>query len=132
MKEKSTRSVVFAVTVIAILAGGAAVTFIAQRRSSKAASVTAAAIEFDQLRARFSGDQALVDMVQRRSSIEIPAGSATPPVHVIHTVVFDTRDDTEFDPEPIDLPLEQIARHGPGLLVDFHHPSGGQFFSWAD
>lgn len=41
-------------------------------------------------------------------------------------------DDTEFDPEPIDLSLDQIARRGPGCLVDFRHPSGGQFFSWTD
>lgn len=41
-------------------------------------------------------------------------------------------DDTEFDPEPIQLSLDQIARHGPGLVVDYRHPSGGQFIAWVE
>jgi hypothetical protein len=41
-------------------------------------------------------------------------------------------DDTEFDPEAIRLTLAQIERHGPGLLVDFRHPSGGQFMAWTE
>lgn len=41
-------------------------------------------------------------------------------------------DDTEFDPEAIHLSLDQIERHGPGLLVDYQHPSGGQFLAWAE
>jgi hypothetical protein len=41
-------------------------------------------------------------------------------------------DDTEFDPEPIQLSLGQIRRRGPGLLVDFRHPGGGQFMAWVD
>jgi hypothetical protein len=41
-------------------------------------------------------------------------------------------DDTEFDPEPIQLSLDQIARHGPGLIVDYRHTTGGQFIVWAE
>jgi hypothetical protein len=41
-------------------------------------------------------------------------------------------DDTEFDPEPIQLALDQIERHGPGLIVDYRRPSGGQFIAWVD
>jgi hypothetical protein len=41
-------------------------------------------------------------------------------------------DDTEFDPEPIELSLDQIERHGPGLLVDYRHGDGGRFIVWAD
>jgi hypothetical protein len=41
-------------------------------------------------------------------------------------------DDTEFDPEPVQLSLEQIERHGPGLLVDYQRPSGGQFIAWVE
>jgi hypothetical protein len=41
-------------------------------------------------------------------------------------------DDTEFDPVPIDLSLAAIERHGPGLLVDYRHPSGGQFIAWVE
>ena len=41
-------------------------------------------------------------------------------------------DDTEFDPEPIQLSLDQVARRGPGLIVDYRHPNGGQFIAWVE
>jgi hypothetical protein len=41
-------------------------------------------------------------------------------------------DDTEFDPEPIQLSLDQVARRGPGLVVDYRHASGGQFIAWVE
>jgi len=41
-------------------------------------------------------------------------------------------DDTEFDPEPIQLPVDDIRRRGPGLIVDFRHPTGGQFIAWVE
>jgi hypothetical protein len=41
-------------------------------------------------------------------------------------------DDTEFDPEPIDLSLDQVERHGPGLIVDYRHASGGQLIAWVE
>jgi hypothetical protein len=41
-------------------------------------------------------------------------------------------DDTEFDPVPIHLSLEEIERHGPGLIADYRHASGGQFIAWVE
>jgi hypothetical protein len=41
-------------------------------------------------------------------------------------------DDTEFDSEPIQLAIDQVAAHGPGLIVDYRHPTGGQFIAWVD
>lgn len=41
-------------------------------------------------------------------------------------------DDTEFDPEPIRLTLDQIERHGPGLIADVRHQGGGQLISWVE
>ena len=41
-------------------------------------------------------------------------------------------DDTEFDGEAIHLSLDQIEQRGPGLIVDYHHPGGGQFISWVE
>jgi hypothetical protein len=41
-------------------------------------------------------------------------------------------DDTEFDAEAIHLSLVQLERRGPGLVVDFKHPGGGQFMSWVE
>jgi hypothetical protein len=41
-------------------------------------------------------------------------------------------DDTEFDGEAIQLSLSQLEQRGPGLLVDYQHPSGGQFIAWVE
>jgi hypothetical protein len=41
-------------------------------------------------------------------------------------------DDTEFDAEPIGLSLREVVAHGPGILVDLQHDSGGQFLAWAE
>ena len=41
-------------------------------------------------------------------------------------------DDTEFDPEAINLSLDQLERRGPGLVVYYRHPEGGQFISWVE
>ena len=41
-------------------------------------------------------------------------------------------DDTEFDPEAVSLSLDEIEQHGPGLLVDYRHPGGGQFIAWVE
>jgi len=41
-------------------------------------------------------------------------------------------DDTEFDSEPIQLAIDQVEGHGPGLIVDYRHPTGGQFIAWVD
>lgn len=41
-------------------------------------------------------------------------------------------DNTEFDSETIRLPLRYIEWRGPGLVVDYRLPSGGQFLAWVD
>ena len=41
-------------------------------------------------------------------------------------------DDTEFDPEAIRLPIDQLDRRGPGLIAYFRHASGGRFISWVE
>jgi hypothetical protein len=41
-------------------------------------------------------------------------------------------DDTEFDPDQIQLSWAEIDRHGPGLIADYRHPGGGQFICWVD
>jgi hypothetical protein len=30
------------------------------------------------------------------------------------------------------LLVDQIERHGPGLIADYRHPSGGQFIAWVE
>jgi hypothetical protein len=40
--------------------------------------------------------------------------------------------ESEFDPEAIQLSFGDIARHGPGLIVDYRHAGGGQFIAWVE
>jgi hypothetical protein len=153
------------VLVIVATVGGVA-SFYWRCHDSRPASAATAEAEFLALRARFAGQQPLLDMGERRAHEAEKAAGAVGPLRVFHTVVFDTRgrqrlvhitvpywfarqssghagqfrwlgeltflDDTEFDPEAIQLSLEQIERHGPGLIVDHRHPSGGQFMAWVE
>jgi hypothetical protein len=41
-------------------------------------------------------------------------------------------EDTEFDPIRVELSLEDVERHGPGLLVDQRRSNGAQFLAWVD
>ena len=151
-----------AVIVLAALTG--VIWFVAHHRDAAPVTAAAAQTEFERLRARFAGQQPLVDM-QLRASRATPGG-ATHPLHSFHTVIFDRRggdrlvemtvpfwfgrryarhdgsfvwlgelsflDDTEFDPEPLRLSIDEIEQHGPGLLVDYKHPGGGQFLAWVE
>ena len=143
---------------------GAAMLFYFAHHQSEHESAETAKVEFDQIRARFAGETPLLDMQQRRASVDQYQQERSAPLHTFHAIIFDTRggerivrlkmpyhfarfigrggfrwlgqltflDDTEFDPEPIQLSLDELARHGPGLLVDYRHASGGQFISWVE
>jgi hypothetical protein len=136
--------------------------FVASHRQVDPASPQLAEAEFSALRVRFTGQQPLLDMTRREPADAVAVSSSRPaPLHSVHTVIFDRRggdrliritvpywfarrsafnwlgqltplDDTEFDPEAIRLSRDQLERRGPGLVVYFQHPSGGQFISWVD
>jgi hypothetical protein len=138
-----------------------------RHHQSLAVSAETAETEFLKLRARFAGQQPLLDMGARYVvAAPTPALPQPAPIHSFHTVIFDTRggsrlvhvtapygfarlfahrdgrfrwlgeltflDDTEFDPEPIQLSFDDIRRRGPGLIVDYRHPGGGQFIAWVE
>ncbi|PYQ55089.1 MAG: hypothetical protein DMF78_03365 [Acidobacteria bacterium] len=42
------------------------------------------------------------------------------------------QDDTEFEGDRIDLPLEEIVGHGPLLIVSHSHASGARIVAWVD
>jgi hypothetical protein len=161
---------VAAVTIVVItILLGSGVWFRATHRTSSTQSVEGADLEFQQLRARFMNQPALLDMNVREARTDRGTTDTPAQLHTVHTVIFDTRggqrliqmnvpywwargswklgpghgnlkwlgqltflDDTEFDPEPIRLSWTDVERHGPGLIADYRHPSGGQFISWVD
>jgi hypothetical protein len=149
-------------TVVTLIIAGAGF-FFHNHRSEKASAQTAEA-EFQRLLSRFAGQSPLLDMSERRPTVDVNSSRCGGPLHSFHAVIFDTRgdhrivrikvpygiarlfgrssfrwlgeltflDDTEFDPEPIQLSLAQLERHGPGLVVDYRHPSGGHFVAWVE
>jgi hypothetical protein len=160
------RAVGICAALIAISAVTAAVWFVVQHHDAQSTSAAAASVEFEQLRARFTGVQPLLDMRVRTAQHDATTRPVQGALRTFHTVVFDTRgsgrlvkmtvpywfgrryarhdgtfawlgeltflDDTEFDPERIRLSLADIERRGPGLLVDYRHPGGGQFMAWVE
>jgi hypothetical protein len=160
-----TQSVLTALGFTATLAVCSALLFFARHRTSEPATAATADASFAELRSRFANQQPLLDMSQRRAVGSV-ATETDKPLHVFHTVIFDTRggerlvritapywfarafarhdgefrwlgeltflDDTEFDPEEIRLSLREIERHGPGLIADYRHASGGRFIAWVD
>jgi hypothetical protein len=159
-----TRLIVVGMALSGTIVAFAAIFFYFAHHHSKHVSAQAAEAEFQLLRDRFAGQKPLLDMDERRASIDMSAQATAAPLHAFHTMIFDTRggerlvqvtmpyrfgrllgrggfrwlgeltflDDTEFDPEPIHLSLDQVARHGPGLVVDYRHASGGQFIAWVE
>ena len=41
-------------------------------------------------------------------------------------------EDTEFDSDRVLLTLDDLERHGPGLVVDHPHPGGSRFLAWVE
>ncbi|PYR45659.1 MAG: hypothetical protein DMF95_20180 [Acidobacteria bacterium] len=70
---------------------GSGFLFVATHRSSSAESVETADTEFQQLRARFINQRALLDMNQRQARIDAAGAKHPAPLHTFHTVIFDTR-----------------------------------------
>jgi hypothetical protein len=165
-KRLALLSIGLCAAIIVLSAVTETVWFFTRHWDTEPASVSTAKVEFDQLRARFAGEQPLLDMRFRKPSTNLNASRVPAPLHSFHTVIFDTRgaqrlvritvpywfgkhyahhsggfvwlgeltffDDTEFDPEKIQLSLDEVERHGPGLLVDYRHPTGGQFIAWVE
>ena len=76
---------------VVVFAISAVVWFVTSHRESSPASCAVADAEFTQLRARFSSQEPLIDM-SARAAAPLPAPpAAAAPLHVFHTVIFDTR-----------------------------------------
>ena len=85
------RAIGVAAAVVTSALIGSGVLFVATHRSSSAESVETANMEFQQLRARFINQRALLDMNQRQARIDAGAAKHPAPLHTSHTVIFDTR-----------------------------------------
>jgi hypothetical protein len=134
---------------IVVVAACSLALFVATHRTAQEVSTEAGTAEFGRLRAQLLGDQAhpapgpsrVIRTVifdtrggGRLVQVEAPVWlvrlwARNGKLHSLGELTF--FDDTEFDPDPVDLSLAQLQRQR-GLLADRHHASGGQFISWSE
>ena len=84
-------SVLAGAVIIALTAIGLGVWFFVSHHDSDPVSKQSADAEFSQLRSRFSAQPPLIDMSRRQPVDLSTTGGSVGPLHLFHTVIFDTR-----------------------------------------
>src|SRR2546425_3718065 len=90
-KRSVLRSIGLCAAIVMVSAVAGTVWFFLRHWDTESASVSTAKVEFDQLRARFAGQQPLLDMRSRKPSTDVNSSRVPAPLHSFHTVIFDTR-----------------------------------------
>jgi hypothetical protein len=150
---------VFAFCVIVAIGGIVLMAaFVRQSVSIADMDASAAENEFDAVRAQFAGQQALIQIVDGRPQlIERTTEGTAPPIKTMHIVAWD--DDEEklvrvsvpfwllrlqsgpirlnsyadgWDDRRVNIRVDDIERHGPGLLLDANDPNEGRVIIWAE
>jgi hypothetical protein len=153
-------AVVVLVVVLGIALVGGSAYFIARHVRAEFVSTDSAEAQFASARQRFAGQTPLIEM--RRSGdplIHRPAEDAhAAPIEVIHALVYspDSRklvnvnlplwllrmtpgkrfsflnDNVDFDSGRVHLSLDDVERHGPGLILDQADRHGSRVLVWAE
>lgn len=156
--------VVVAIVVVGILGivamAGLGFYFFSRHIDTRAASPSSAAREFDQVRERFSGQQALIELDERgrfrRGNTDRPKPSTTAPPEYLYVLAFDPDDGrivrvsvpfwllrlktggtsidfngNRMDLEDLKLTVEDLERFGPTLIVDHKTPEGERVLVWS-
>ena len=151
---------VFAFLVVVAIGGIVLmVTFVRQSMSISQMDASGAEEEFNAVRARFAGQQPLIQMVDGRPQLveRSQAGTPAQPLKTMHIVAWD--DDEAnlvrvavpfwllrlqsgpirlnsyadgWDDRRFSFRIEDIERHGPGLLLDANEPNQGRVIIWAE
>lgn len=148
--------VVFVVLGIAVV-GGAAFWF-RRHVDTTFTSSDAANVEFEQQRARFAGQQPLIEVGENERPIVHKRKSSTE-LQSLRVLVFDAQAgklvrisvpfwllklapsrqfnfntaELDFDTDRFHLTMEDVERAGPGLLLDTRkHRTGGQLLVWTE
>ena len=151
-------AVVCVLGVIAI--AGIGFYFISQRVESKTATPTAAAAEFDAIKAGFPGRTPLIELDQRGRFLRAHTDRPTAPLGVVpndlHLLAFDRSDGrivrfripfwmlrmqaknatidlngNRMDLEDLRLTVEDLERYGPSVIVDHLAPDGDRVLVWS-
>jgi hypothetical protein len=114
---------------------------------------------FEETRARFSGQQPLVELSSDDEPVVHHPSGARREVHALHALVYDERSgklthvdvpgwllrtmsaggrvrianmDAFGDDETAKLTLDDLERHGPGLVMDVRRHRGAQLLVWTE
>lgn len=135
--------------------------FFSQHVDSNAASPAEAAGQFEEIRARFSGQKPLIELDARgeflRANPDRPAPQGAATAKQLHVLVFDPDDEgrlvrvtlpfwllrlnprgstidfngTRMDLEDLKLTVEDLERFGPTLIIDHANPRGERVLVWS-
>jgi hypothetical protein len=152
--------VLFVLVVLAI--GGVifTVSFLRQNMTISEMSVASAEDEFDKVRARFGGQQPLIQMIDGRPQyVAERATSSSPagPLKSMHVMAWDDEElklvtfslpfwllrmksgpiqlsaySQGWDDRGVSFRVEDLEKHGPGLLLDVNEPNEGRVIIWAE
>lgn len=145
-----------------VVAAGAIVLTVSWFRQSMTVAESSedqAVQQFDEVRNRFPGQQPLIQLVDDRPQIvpERASQSSTTPLSTLHVIAFD-RDEGKivsfalpfwvlrlksgpirisayqqgWDDRGVSFRIEDIEKHGPGIIVDASKPGEGRVLIWAE
>jgi hypothetical protein len=147
---------------VIVAAGGLffAVSFFRQNMQVTPMNAASAQQEFEAVRARFAGRQPLFQLVDGGAKMMSDRGSESPapaPPSTMHILAWDDGEEQLFRVSvpfwllrlksgPIEIAsyaqglpdrnltfrVEDLERHGPGLLLDLPHQRDGQLIIWAE
>ncbi len=146
------------VLVVALIGGSAY--FIARHVSSQFVSAESADAQFMSARQRLVGQTPLIEMqIGDEPILHRPAADAhRPRIEVLHALIYSTEagklvdvslpmwllrmspgnhlsfldDNAQFDSGRVHLTLEDVERHGPGLILDATDRRGARVLIWAE
>jgi len=164
VKVKTWIWVIVAIVVIGILGivamAGVGFYFFSQHFDTKVASRASAGVEFEQVKAQFTGQKPLIELDERgrflRANSDRPARANTRTPEQIYVLAFDPDDERivkvtipfwllrfkargatidfnggRLDLEDLKLTVEDLERFGPTLIVDHTSSSGERVLVWS-
>lgn len=137
------------------------VSFVRQNMTVSEMSETSAVDEFDKVRARFAGQLPLIQMIDGRAQYvderATTSSSSAGPLKSMHVMAWDDEErklvtfslpfwllrlksgpirlsaySQGWDDRGVSFRVEDLEKHGPGLLLDMSEPNEGRVIIWAE
>lgn len=152
--------VLFVLFILAVGGVIVMVSFVRQNMTISEMSATSAGDEFDTVRARFAGQQPLIQMIDGRAQYvaeRAATSSSAGPLRSMHVMAWDDEEQKlvtfslpfwllrlksgpirlsaysqGWDDRGVSFRVEDLEKHGPGLLLDVNEPNEGRVIIWAE